>query len=47
MRRVNAPCNGKQFILNQNTGEIHDLDRETPLCSIDKIDAEHIFACDT
>ena len=47
MRRANAPFNGKQFILNQTTGEIHDLDRETPLCCIDKIDAEHIFACDT
>lgn len=47
MRRANTPFNGKQFILNQNTGEIHDLDRETPLCCIDKIDAEHIFACDT
>ena len=37
MRRANTPFNGKQFILNQNTGEIHDLDRETPLCCIDKI----------
>ena len=47
MRRTNAPYNGKQFILNKSTGEIHDLNRESPLCCIDKIDPDHIFACDT
>ena len=47
MRRTNAPLNGKQFILNKNAGEIHDLDRESPLCCIDNIDPDHIFACDT
>ena len=47
MRRDNTPFNGKQFILNKSTGEIHDLDRESPLCCIDEIDADNIFACDT
>lgn len=37
MRRNHTPFNGKQFILNKNTGEIHDLDRETPDCHIDEI----------
>ena len=43
MRHTNAPYNGKQFILNKSTGEIHDLDRESPLCCIDNIDPDHIF----
>ena len=47
MRHTNAPYNGKQFILNKSTGEIHDLDRESPLCCIDNIDPDHIFARDT
>ena len=47
MRRNDAPFNGKQCILNKNTGEIHNLDRESPLCFIDKIDTDNIFACDT
>lgn len=47
MRRNGAPFNGKQFILNKSTGEIHDLDRESTQCGIEKIDTDHIFACDT
>lgn len=47
MRRCNSPFNGKQFVLNKNTGEIHDLDRETPQCQIDEIKPEHVFNCDT
>lgn len=47
MRREQAPFNGKQFILNQTTGEIHDLDRETPRCAIDEAEPEQLFACDT
>ena len=35
MRRTDHPFNGKPFILNKSTGEIHDLDRESPLCCID------------
>lgn len=47
MRRSDASFKGKQFILNEKTGEIHDLDRESPLCCIDQLDPNHIFACDT
>lgn len=47
MRRQDAPFNGKQFLLNPHTGEIHDLDHETPDCAIDSINPERIFTCDT
>lgn len=47
MRRTQAPFNGKQFLLNTTTGEIHDLDRETCRCGIDSIDPSDIFSCDT
>jgi hypothetical protein len=42
MRRFQSPFNGKRFLLNINTGEIHDLDNETAECQIDKIKPEHI-----
>ena len=42
MRRSQTPVNGKRFLLNINTGEIHDLDNETAECKIDKIKPEHI-----
>lgn len=42
MRRNYSPFNGKQFLLNKNTNEIHDLDRETDYCKIDEIKPEHI-----
>lgn len=42
MRRSQAPFNGKRFLLNINTGEIHDLDNEIAECKIDKIKPEHI-----
>ena len=42
MRRSQTPFNGKRFLLNINTGEIHDLDNETAECKIDKIKPEHI-----
>lgn len=43
MRRYHAPFNGKQFLLNKNTGEIHDLDNETAHCHIDDIKHEHVW----
>lgn len=46
MRRYNPPFNGKQFVLNKNTGEIHDLDKEHTLCRIDDIKTEHVCALD-
>ena len=43
MRRNDAPYNGKQFILNKSTGEIHDLDRESSLCCIDQINTDTVL----
>lgn len=45
MRRYTSPFNGKRYVLNKNTGEIHDLDRETSHCRINDIKPEHIFNC--
>lgn len=42
MRRFKPPFNGKRFLLNTNTGEIHDLDNETDSCHIDEINLNHI-----
>ncbi len=47
MRRLNPPFNGKQFVLNKNTGEIHNLDNETSHCRIDAISPEHIYTGDS
>lgn len=45
MRRFHSPFNGNRYVLNRNTGEIHDLDNETPQCKIDEIRPEHIMNC--
>lgn len=42
MRRFHPPFNGKRYLLNTHTGEIHDLDNETDNCQIDEIKSEHI-----
>lgn len=42
MRRYEPPFNGKRYLLNKNTGEIHDLDNETDRCHINGIKHEHI-----
>lgn len=42
MRRYEYPFNGKRYLLNNNTGEIHDLDNETKFCHIDDINHDHI-----
>ena len=34
-------ANGKRFLANTNTKEVHDLDNETPQCQIDEIIAAH------
>lgn len=47
MRRRIPPYNGQQFVLNKNTLEVHDLDRETALCRIDEIKPEHVYNCDS
>ena len=45
MRRYNYPFNGSRYVLNKNTGEIHDLDSETGSCQIDEITPAHILNC--
>lgn len=47
MRRYNPPFNGKRYLLNKNTGEIHDLDNEIAYCRIDQINREHIIMGDS
>ena len=47
MRRFNPPFNSKRFLLNKNTGEIHDLDRETEFCRINDINPDHIYMGDS
>lgn len=47
MRRYNPPYNGKRYLLNTNSGEIHDLDNETSNCQINEIRREHICMGDT
>lgn len=46
MRRYKPPYNGGRYLLNLSTGEIHDLDFETPQCNIDAISPENIYNCD-
>jgi len=44
-RRYRKPFNGKQFIGNTNTNQVHDLDKEDTDkngCQIDEIKDEHI-----
>lgn len=45
MRRHNSPFNGNRYILNKSTGEIHDLDCETPQCQIDEMNPTNIINC--
>lgn len=47
MRRYSSPFNGKRYVLNTNTGEIHDLDQEHTYCNINAIKSEHIYASDS
>ena len=47
MRRYEPPYNGKRFILNKNTLEVHDLDREQSSCRIAEIKNEHVHSCDS
>lgn len=43
MRRYSPPFNGNRYVLNKNTGEIHDLDNETSECKINKISPKHVM----
>lgn len=46
MRRKYEPFNGKRYLHNTNTNEVHDLDNESPNCHIDEIKHEHIEMID-
>lgn len=47
MRRHISPFNGNRYVLNKNTCEVHDLDRETQSCKIDAISASHVYNCES
>lgn len=47
MRRYDPPYNGKRYLLNKNTGEIHDLDCESVNCQINEIDPKHVQNVET
>lgn len=47
MRRFNPPFNGKRYVLNENTLEVHDLDCEQTSCRINEIKDEHVYSCDS
>lgn len=47
MRRNNPPYNGKRYVLNKNTCEVHDLDKETSNCRINEIKTQHVYNCDS
>lgn len=47
MRRHSSPYNGRRYVLNKNTGEIHDLDNETDTCKINEIKPDHVYNCDS
>lgn len=47
MRRNFPPYNGKRFLLNTKTNELHDLDKETSNCQIDEISKSHIMMFNT
>ncbi len=47
MRRYLAPFNGKRYVLNYNTQEIHDLDNETQACLINLMSDKNVYNCDT
>lgn len=46
MRRYQYPFIGKRYLLNTNTGEVHDLDNESPYCRINEIKLDHIVMFD-
>lgn len=47
MRLYKLPYNGQRYLLNQNTGEIHDRDNETDACKINEIKPDHVYNCDS
>ena len=46
MIRPHSPFNGKRYLANTDTQEIHDLLKEKPNCGIDEISREHVHMLD-
>jgi hypothetical protein len=46
MIRDKDPYNGKRYLFNTNTNELHDLKAETSSCKIAEIKADHIIMFD-
>ena len=46
MIRSQSPFNGKRFLANTDTQEVHDLLKEKPACMIDEISREHVQMLD-
>ena len=42
MRRYGSPYNGRKYIGNSNTKEVHNLDNEQTNCQINEIKSDHI-----
>lgn len=45
MRRYNPPFNGERYVLNKNTCEVHDLDREHSNCCINIMSNDSVYNC--
>lgn len=45
MRRYKSPFNGNRYLLNKSTGEIHDLDNESPQCQISEMNPNNVLNC--
>lgn len=45
--RPYSPYDGKRYLLNLNTCEIHDLQNEQTNCQIDEIKESHVSMYDT
>ena len=46
MIRTYSPFNGKRYLADTDTQEIHDLLKELPSCRIDEISPKHVQMLD-
>ena len=46
MIRTHSPFNGKRYLADTDTQEIHDLLKELPACRINEISREHVQMLD-
>lgn len=47
MLRYQFPFDGKRFLLNKSTHQIHDLENESTMCHINDVNLEDIQMYDT